>query len=130
MELIITGRVIDAQEAHQIGLVNEIVPTGTCRKRAIELAQSIAALPQRAIHTDKEAVVRGFGRPLDEGLRIEAEAFNRCLDIPEIREGLRRFNQRDHPDRNTDTDPVTPGIVRQAAATTCATPQATGSRRT
>jgi enoyl-CoA hydratase len=98
MELIITGRVIDAEEALAIGLVNEVVPSGTCRTRARELAHRIAALPQPAVRTDKEAAVRGFGRPLDEGLRIEAECFNRLLDTPELAEGLRRFNERDHPD--------------------------------
>lgn len=98
MELIITGRVIDSAEALAIGLVNEVVPRGTCLARARELAHQIALLPQPAIRTDKEAVVRGFGRPIDEGLRIEAECFNRLLDGPELAEGLRRFNERDHPD--------------------------------
>src|SRR5215204_5957683 len=102
MDLIITGRVIDAREAQEIGLVNEVVVSGTCVERALELAERIAALPQPAIRTDKEAAVRGFGRPLDEGLRIEAECFNRLLDQPEIQEGLRRFNERDHPDRVSD----------------------------
>jgi enoyl-CoA hydratase len=72
MELIITGRVIDAREAERIGLVNEVTPSGRCLERALELAAEIAALPQPAIRTDKEAAVRGFGRPLDEGLVIEA----------------------------------------------------------
>jgi enoyl-CoA hydratase len=99
MELIITGRVIDAQEALRIGLVNEVVPSGTCRTRARELAHEIADLPQPAIRTDKEAAVRGFGRPLAEGLRIEAECFTRSIFDPETVEGLRRFNERDHPDR-------------------------------
>jgi enoyl-CoA hydratase len=99
MELIITGRVIDAEEALRIGLVNEVVPSGTCRARARELAHEIAALPQPAIRTDKEAAVRGFGRPLAEGLRIEAECFTRSIFDPETVEGLRRFNERDHPDR-------------------------------
>jgi enoyl-CoA hydratase len=112
MELIVTGRVIDAHEAERIGLVNEVVPTGTCVERALELAESIAALPQGAIRTDKEAAVRGFGRPLDEGLRIEAECFNRLLDQPEIREGLRRFNERDHPDRAAGGEAATPGLRR------------------
>jgi enoyl-CoA hydratase len=103
MELIITGRVIDAAEALAIGLVNEVVPSGTCRDRARELAQTIAGLPQPAIRTDKEAAVRGFGRPLDEGLRIEAQCFNRLLDTPEMAEGLRRFNERDHPDLSRRT---------------------------
>jgi enoyl-CoA hydratase len=112
MDLIITGRVIDAHEAERIGLVNQVVPSGTCVDRAIELAERIAGLPQPAIRTDKEAAVRGFGRPLDEGLRIEAECFNRLLDQPEIQEGLRRFNQRDHPDRAAGGDAATPGLRR------------------
>ena len=99
MELIITGRVIDADEALRIGLVNEVVPSGTCVERALELAREIAALPQPAIHTDKEAAVRGFGQPLDEGLRIEAECFDRSIFSEETAEGLRRFIERDHPDR-------------------------------
>jgi enoyl-CoA hydratase len=112
MELIITGRVIDTDEALRIGLVNEVVPSGTCVERAVELAHRVAGLPQPAIHTDHEAVVRGFGRPLDEGLRIEAECFNRLLQTPEILEGLRQFNERDHPDRDGSGDPLTPGISR------------------
>ncbi len=113
MELIITGRVIDADEALAIGLVNEVVPSGTCRERALELAHTIAALPQPAIRTDKEAAVRGFGGPLDEGLRIEVECFNRLLTSPEIAEGLRRFNERDHPDRRPGEPPTTPGLARR-----------------
>ena len=112
MELIVTGRVIDAHEAQRIGLVNEVVPRGTCRERARELAHAIAALPQPAIRTDHEAAVRGFGRPLDEGLRIEAECFNRLIGGPEMAEGLRRFNERDHPDRERGGTPATPGLAR------------------
>ncbi len=112
MELIVTGRVIDAAEAQRIGLVNEVVPRGTCRERARELAHTIAALPQPAIRTDKEAAVRGFGRPLEEGLRIEAECFNRLIDGAEMAEGLRRFNERDHPDRRAGAAPATPGLAR------------------
>ena len=113
MELIITGRVIDAAEAERIGLVNEVVPSGTCLARALELAEAIAALPQGALRSDKEAAVRGFGRPLEEGLRIEAECFNRELGGPETIEGLRQFNERDHPDRSPDSDTITPGLARQ-----------------
>ena len=111
MELIISGRVIDAAEAERIGLVNEVTPRGRCVERALELAAEIAALPQPAIRTDKEAAVRGFGRPLDEGLRIEAECFNRLLGGTEILEGLRQFNERDHPDRAAGPA-LTPGLRR------------------
>jgi enoyl-CoA hydratase len=73
MELIVTGRRVDVHEAKEIGLVNEIVPRGRSLERAQELAREIAALPQGAIRSDKESVMRGVGRTLEERLRIEAE---------------------------------------------------------
>jgi enoyl-CoA hydratase len=112
LELIITGCVIDAREAERIGLVNEVTPSGRCVDRSLQLAEQIAALPQPAIRTDKEAAVRGFGRPLDEGLSVEAQCFNRLLGSPEMAEGVRRFVERDHPDRAAGKDSVTPGLVR------------------
>ncbi len=112
MELIITGRVIDAQEAKQIGLVNEVVPKNRSLDRALKLAEFICELPQPAIRTDKEAAVRGFGLDLAEGLRIEAECFNRSIFDPATLEGLRQFRERDHPDRQIDKAQRTPGLVR------------------
>lgn len=115
LELIITGKVIDAEEAYRIGLANEVVPKGNSLARAVELGQFIASLPQPAIRADKEAAIRGFGQDLREGLRIEAECYNRLLTSPdskaEFMEGLRRFNERDHPDR-IKGQARTPGIVR------------------
>jgi enoyl-CoA hydratase len=73
MELVITGRRIDAKEALGIGLANEIVPQGAALARAQELAHEIARLPQGAIRSDKESIMRGVGRTLEERLRIEAE---------------------------------------------------------
>ena len=73
MELIITGRRIGAEEALRIGLINEVVPNGRLMQRARALARSICELPQGAIRSDKECVVRGVGRTLEERLRIEAE---------------------------------------------------------
>ena len=55
--------------------------------------------PSRRSAPTRRPPPRGFGRPLDEGLRIEAECFNRLIDGAEMAEGLRRFNERDHPDR-------------------------------
>src|ERR671931_1356757 len=73
MEMMITGRRVDAREAERIGLANEVVPRGKALERAQELAREIAALPQGAIRSDKESVIRGIGRTLEERLRIEAE---------------------------------------------------------
>jgi len=74
MELIITGRPVNAEEALRIGLANEVVPEGRALERAVELAREIASLPQGAIRTDKETMVRNVGRTLEEQLRSEAEA--------------------------------------------------------
>ncbi len=74
--------------------------------------RSIAALPQPALRTDLEAARSGQGRPLDDGLRIEAECFGRSISAPETVEGLRRFNDRDHPDRRPDGTSLTPGLAR------------------
>lgn len=113
MELIITGKVIDVEEAYRIGLVNEIVPKGKSLERAIELAKFICTLPQPAIRTDKEAAIRGFGESLDEGLKIEAALLFDSLFTPETMQGLEQFNKRLHPDRQSNTTSKTPGIVRK-----------------
>jgi enoyl-CoA hydratase len=67
-----------------------------------------------AMLTDKEAAARGWGRPLAEGLAIEAECFARLVGGAEMTEGLRRFNERDHPDRG-DGPSLTPGLSRPHA---------------
>jgi len=73
LELIITGRRFDVQEAFRIGLVTEVVPREKLMERARELAEAICELPQGALRSDKEAMIRGTGRPIEEALRIEAE---------------------------------------------------------
>lgn len=112
MDLILTGRVIDAREAYRIGLANEVVETGKSLSRALELARFLCTLPQPAMRTDKEAAYRGFGLPLEEGLKIEAQCFNRSIFNPDTSEGLRRFAERDHPDRAPEGPTATPGIVK------------------
>src|SRR6476660_2954399 len=74
MEMIVTGRPVDAREAERIGLANEVVPEGRALERAVELAHEIARLPQGAIRSDKETLMRNMGRTIEEGLRNEAEA--------------------------------------------------------
>ena len=73
MEMIITGRPVDAQEALRIGLANKVVPGGTALERALQVAHEVADLPQGAIRSDKETMVRNVGRPYEEQLRTELE---------------------------------------------------------
>lgn len=106
LDLILTGRVIGAGEAERIGLVNEVTPSGRCLERALELASLLADLPQGAIRTDLEATLRGSGLPLDSGLEVERECFDRLLIDPELVEGTGRFLERDHPDRIPEAPPL------------------------
>jgi len=101
-ELIITGRFIGAEEALRIGLANEVVPKGMSLKRAKELAHEICKLPQGAMRTDKQAALMGYGRPLEEGLRIEAEVGQTVLDSFDIVEGASAFAQKRKPSFKQD----------------------------
>jgi enoyl-CoA hydratase len=81
MELILTGRPVDAEEAERIGLVNEVVPTGRHLERALELAERIAAFPQETMLADRRAAIEGFGLPLADGLGREAELGREVLEV-------------------------------------------------
>jgi enoyl-CoA hydratase len=70
LDLILTGREVDAAEALAIGLVNEVVPDPL--QRALELAEAIAAFPQDTMLSDREAAHAAQGLPLDQGLALEA----------------------------------------------------------
>lgn len=70
--LIQTGARIDVREAHRMGLVQEIVRDGMLMDRARELASIMAEVPQSGLTGDTEAVLRGLGRPYEDGLALEA----------------------------------------------------------
>jgi enoyl-CoA hydratase len=97
MELILTGRFIGADEALRIGLANEVVPRGASLKRALELAAALCQLPQGAMRTDKQAALMGWGRPLEEGLRIEAGLGQDALKSKDLVEGALSFAQKRKP---------------------------------
>ncbi|WP_394848745.1 enoyl-CoA hydratase-related protein [Pendulispora brunnea] len=102
MELILTGRFIKSDEALRIGLANEIVPRGASRVRTIELAQRLCELPQGAMRSDKQAALMGWGRPLEEGLRIEAELGQYAIRSRDIIEGALSFAQKRKPNFTQD----------------------------
>jgi enoyl-CoA hydratase len=102
MELIITGKFIGAGEAYRIGLANEVVPRGESLARARQLAKELCELPQGAMRTDKQAALMGYGRPLEEGLRIEAEVGQTVLDSFDIVEGSTAFAEKRKPEFKQD----------------------------
>jgi enoyl-CoA hydratase len=74
LDLILTGRIIDAQEALAIGLLTEVVPAGEHLQRALALAEGLARFPQRTMLADRRAAIEGLGMPLTDGLALEAAA--------------------------------------------------------
>ncbi len=74
LDLILTGRMIDAREAHAMGLVTEVVPAGAHLARALEMAEGLAAFPQETMLADRRAAIEGLGQPLADGLALEARA--------------------------------------------------------
>src|ERR1700761_7120194 len=74
LHIILTGRILDAQEALAIGLVNELVPAGEHVARARELGEGLAAFPQRTMLADRAAALVALGLPLAEGLAFEAQS--------------------------------------------------------
>jgi enoyl-CoA hydratase len=81
LEMILTGRPVDAEEAYRIGLVNEVVEPGRHLERALELAEQIASFPQETMLSDRRGAIEGYGMPLVEGLAHEAALGNEVLEV-------------------------------------------------
>jgi enoyl-CoA hydratase len=81
LELILTGRPVEAEEALHIGLVNEVVAPGEHLQRALELAERIAGFPQETMLADRRAAIEGFGLPLEEGIALEHRLGREVLDV-------------------------------------------------
>jgi enoyl-CoA hydratase len=92
MDMILTGRGVDAREALAMGLVNRIVPKGQARRVAIELAHQLAKFPQVCMNSDRLSAYEQFGMPLDDAIQNE---FTRGMDAlqKEAVSGASRFAQ-------------------------------------
>jgi len=89
LDLILTGRPVDAAEAHAIGLVNRVVPRGSARVEAEALAAEIAAFPQTCVRTDRRSVYAALGRPQGDAMRIEFDNGLEALAVAS--DGVSRF---------------------------------------
>jgi len=74
LDLILTGRVVEAEEALSMGLLTEIVPAGTALERALAMAEALAQFPQETMLADRAAAIEGIGMPFADGMKREAES--------------------------------------------------------
>jgi enoyl-CoA hydratase/carnithine racemase len=71
LDMILTGRMVDAQEALAMGLVTQVVPAGGHLDAALALAELLAGFPQETMNVDRRAALQGIGLSLEEGLQLE-----------------------------------------------------------
>jgi enoyl-CoA hydratase len=97
MELILTGDIIDARTAFNLGLVNMVVPAADLEGKTMELANRIAEKSPIALRMAKEAVKVASRSNLDEGLRREVDLFALCFSSEDKDEGVRAFLEKRKP---------------------------------
>jgi enoyl-CoA hydratase len=73
MDMILSGRIVEAREALSMGLLNEVVAPGKHLERALEMAEGLASFPQETMLADRRSALEGLGLSLEEGLAREAE---------------------------------------------------------
>jgi enoyl-CoA hydratase len=91
LQLILTGEVIDAQEAKRIGLVNRVVPADRLLGEAEAMLRTILSMAPLAVRLALEAVERGLDMSLEEGLLLEANHFGLLAGTADMKEGLSAF---------------------------------------
>ena len=98
VELLLTGRTLDADEALAIGLAHEVLDPADAGRRAMELAEAIASHGPTALRYVKEAVLAGSDGPLAHGLRLEADLSFLLQSTRDRQEGISSFLERRAPD--------------------------------
>jgi len=97
-KLLLTGKLIDAQEAYRIGLVNEVVPQEQVMPTAKEWAGTICQAGPLAVRAAKEAMIRGSDMTLDDGLRLENSLNGYLFNTEDFNEGITAFAEKRKPD--------------------------------
>ena len=92
LDLILTGREIDAAEAERMGFLNRVVPDGQALAAAIELAGEIASFPWRGVVNDRKSVYAGLGRELADALATEDDLGKDTVFAEGFLDGVARFN--------------------------------------
>jgi len=96
-EIILMARIINAEEAYRIGLLNKVVPPEQLMSTAREWAESICQVGPLAVRATKEAMIRGYGMTLDDGLRLEYSITNYVVTTEDFTEGTTAFVEKRTP---------------------------------
>ena len=99
-QLLLLDEPIDAHEAHRIGLVNKVVPLAELLPTARQWAETICKKGPVGVCASKEAMIRGYDRALEDGLRLERELANRVRMSEDFAEGARAFVEKRPPQYN------------------------------
>jgi enoyl-CoA hydratase len=94
MEMILTGRMMDAEEAERSGLVSRVLPAASLIEEALKVAGSIAALSRPAVFAAKEAVNRAYETTLAEGVKFERRIFHSLFATEDQKEGMSAFAEK------------------------------------
>ena len=97
MDLILTGRMMEAAEAERAGLVARVVPASSLMEEALRIAETIASMSLPALIAAKEAVNRAFESPLAEGARFERRIFATLFATADQKEGMAAFIDKRPP---------------------------------
>lgn len=95
--LILTGEMINADEALRMGLVQKVFPPETLMEEVMKMARKIASNGSKAIIKAKEIIRKGREIPFAEGSKMEAEAFSKLFDYPSTKEGMKAFMEKRKP---------------------------------
>jgi enoyl-CoA hydratase len=98
MEMILNNRTLTAQEAHQLGMVNRVVPVAGYLDEALKLAEEIAARAPLAIRVAKKMINQAFERTLSDGLSEEKQQFYNLFATEDQREGMQAFIEKRKPE--------------------------------
>jgi len=96
-ELVFTGKMIDAREAKEIGLVNEVVPADELAKATYEMASTIAKLPPLSMRISKRLLYQGMNTDIAAMLQHEAYALNYLTQTEDRKEGMKAFIEKREP---------------------------------
>jgi enoyl-CoA hydratase/carnithine racemase len=96
-EMLFTGKWIDAQEAYRIGLVNKVVPIKELMPTVNEWAETICQNAPLAVRAAKEAMIKGTGMSLEDGLRLENSLADYIVKTEDCTEGARAFAEKRPP---------------------------------